>query len=169
MGSWLWHALVFGGGSLLIPTAILLVCLRWARPAFADDYPPDIQSRMPPFTRTERRLSWVLGPAFILTLLAAVLWTTWSWLDADPARGLLSAYGMALGTAALFCLVDLVLVDWLIICRWRPSWVIIPGTADAAGWGDYGFHLRAQFSGKGLLALFGLPAAVAAVAVLLPR
>ncbi|WP_344783351.1 hypothetical protein [Gordonia caeni] len=44
---------------------------------------------------------------------------------------------------------------------------MIPGTQDCAGWGDYGFHLRAQLSPKGLAALLLLPAAIAGVATVI--
>lgn len=159
MNPWIWQVVVIGGALLLVPAALLLLSLRWGRAAFEADYPHDVRDAM----------AWILGPAFILSLLSAVLFTTWAWIQDDPSRGYLSAYGVALGVVGMFCLIDLLIVDWLMICWWRPSWVLLPGTADAAGWGDYGYHVRAQFSVKGLSALFGIPAVLAATALLLPH
>jgi hypothetical protein len=167
MRDWLIHLFTTGLLTLLAPTAILLVSLRWGRAAFDTDYPPDIQAEMPPFSRRDTVRAWILGPAFILTLLGACFYTAWSWLDADPARTYLDAFGMAFGTFALFALIDLLIIDWLVICFWRPHWVMIPGTENCAGWGDYAFHVKAQFGPKGIVALIGLPAVLAGVATLL--
>lgn len=63
-----------------------------------------------------------------------------------------------------FSLIDLVVVDWLVICWWRPRWVVIPGTEDCEGWNDYGFHLRALLTPKGVGANLLLPGPIAVVA-----
>lgn len=165
---WWTHLLVVGGSALTVPTVILMVCLRWGRAAFVEDYPPDIRAALPQFDRTEIIAGRVLGPLFLLSLLGALWWTTWSWVD-DPDRGFLSAYPMALGVFVLFALIDLVIVDWLVICWWRPRWVVIPGTEDAVGWADYGFHLRVQLTPKALITTFALPAVVAGVALAVPH
>ncbi|WP_306362206.1 hypothetical protein [Nocardia sp. CC227C] len=168
MGFWE-HALLVGGGGLLVPTALLLICVRWARSAFAEDYPDSIRAALPEFDRVEIVRGRILGPLFLISLLAVVLLAAWSWLGADEARGYPHAYAMAFTVFALFALIDLLVVDWLVICWWRPSWVLIPGTEDDPAWRDYRFHLRAQFSPKGLIALVGLPAVIAGLAVLIPH
>ncbi|SMX87221.1 hypothetical protein BSP109_02189 [Brevibacterium sp. Mu109] len=95
------------------------------------------------------------------TLLAALLVTTTTWEPAQDSFG--SAWLIALGVVVLFCLVDIVIVDWLVICAWRPNWVVPRGTEDAAGWNDYAFHVRAQFTPKGLSVLAVLPLILALV------
>lgn len=45
---------------------------------------------------------------------------------------------------ALFAVLDILIVDWLIICTLRPRRLVYPGTEDCAGWHDYGFHVREQ-------------------------
>lgn len=149
---------------MIVPTVILLLSLRWGRTAFAEDYPPDIRESMPEFTSADRIRGWIFGPSFVLCLLASVAWTAWSWIDAASGRNYFDAYLMALATFVLFALIDLFVVDWLVICWWRPRWVVIPGTESAAGWGDYRFHVRAQLSPKGIAATFLLPAALAGIA-----
>lgn len=163
------HTLTVGLLWSAVPTVILLVCLRWGRYAFVDDYPEDIRALMGEFGRAERIRGWVLGPLFMATLLGALIVTTWLWLRGDAGRGLLDAYVAAIAVLVLFCLIDLVFVDWLVICWWRPGWVVIPGTESAAGWGDYAYHLKVQLTGKGLVVLVVLPVVIAGVALLLPR
>lgn len=165
--SWFAHVFTVGLLALIAPTALLLVSLRWGRAGFASDYPEDIQNAMPSFSRAERVRGAIFAAAFLITLLAAAVYVVWSWLQQDPGRGFVAAYLMAVAVVALFCAIDLVVVDWLIICWWRPDWVVIPGTEDCAGWGDYMFHVREQFSPKGIAALLLLPAVLAAVALVL--
>ncbi|TSD62532.1 hypothetical protein [Aeromicrobium piscarium] len=166
MSDWWIHLLGVGGLSLLVPTTVLLASLRWGWTAFAEDYPADVRARLPEPSRGEVRAGWVLGPLFLVTLLAALLVTTATWPPASERFA--SAWLMAFGVTALFCLIDMVVVDWLVICAWRPSWVVVRGTEDAEGWGDYAFHLRAQLSVKGLAVLIVLPLLFATIVYLLP-
>ncbi len=36
--------------------------------------------------------------------------------------------------------VDLIIVDWLLVCTVTPDWLILPGTKGCAGYKDYKFH-----------------------------
>lgn len=161
MSSWFTHFLLYGFVPLVLPTALLLVALRWGRSAFAEDYPPDIRAVLPELGRGDVLRGRVLGPAFLISLLGVACCASWSWIHDDPARGFWSAYLMAAAVIVAFSAIDLLVVDWLVICRLRPAWVVIPGTQGCADWGDYGFHLRAQLSPKCLAALLLLPAAIA--------
>lgn len=165
MAQWWFHLLMVGSASLVVPTLVLLTCLRWGWTAFAEDFPEDVQALLPEPTRAEVVRGRVLGPIFLLSLLAVLVTTTATW---EPARdGFLAAWSMALGVTVLFCLVDLVIVDWVVVCTWRPSWVTPRGTETAAGWDDYGFHLRAQLAPKGLAVLMILPLVLAAAVTVL--
>jgi hypothetical protein len=161
---WSDHLLTVALPRLLIPTAALLVCARWGKAALAGDFPEDVRALMPDFTDDERRRGTLFATLFLVSLLATTFIATYSWIDGVRAAGFGQAYGMALATFVAFCLIDLVIVDWIIVCWWRPSWIVIHGTETAAGWGDYMFHVREQLSPKGLAALFGVPLVIAAVA-----
>ncbi|GAA5063334.1 hypothetical protein [Nocardia callitridis] len=163
------HLFVVGTLCLLVPTVILLFSLRWGRAAFAHDYPEDIRAALPAFDDAEVARGRVLGPVFLLALLAAVGTTTWSWLHQNPDHHYGHAYLMALATYILFALIDLIIVDWLIVCAWRPRWVMIPGTENAEGWGDYAFHLRVLLSAKALITTLAIPAVVAGIAIAIPH
>lgn len=45
------------------------------------------------------------------------------------------------------------LLDWLIVVRIRPQFMILPGTEGLAGYGDYGFHFRGFLVGTVITAL----------------
>lgn len=148
---------------LLVPTAVLLVAVAWGREAFRQDYPEDIQALMAPPTRQENLRAWILGPAFLLSLLGAVGVSTWLFVR-DGAAGFAMAYAVAFAGFMAFVLIDLVLVDWVVICAWRPRWVVVPGTEHCEGWGDYAFHARVLATPKAVLAQLVLPLPVAAAA-----
>lgn len=160
MAEWLTHLFAVGLPALAAPTVVLLLCARWGRAALKGDYPEDIQRLIPESSRAARIAGWSLASLFLISLIGACAVTTWTWIE--PGSTYFDAYGMALGTFALFCLIDLLIVDWLLICWWRPQWIVIPGTEHCEGWGDYMFHLCEQLSPQGLAALFGLPAVIAA-------
>ena len=104
----------------------------------------------------------------VIALILAVFLATYTWIDGVHATGFLQAFGMAFATLFAFCLIDLVIIDWGLVCWLRPSWIVVRGTEQAEGWGDYMFHVREQLSPKGLAAMFGIPVVVAAAATALP-
>ncbi|WP_070020119.1 hypothetical protein [Streptomyces nanshensis] len=161
---WLTHFTVIALPLLLIPTAALLACAKWGIAALAGGVPADVKALLPEFTAAERRRGAVFSAIFLVTLLGAVFVATYTWIDGADASGLLQAFGMAFATFFAFCLIDLVVIDWGLVCWWRPSWIVIRGTEQAEGWGDYMFHVREQLSPKGLAAMFGLPAVIAGAA-----
>jgi len=62
----------------------------------------------------------------------------------------------------VFNVVDLLVLDWLIFVTIRPGIVVLPGTEDAEGYRDYGFHFRAFL--KGVVGSFTASLVIAAVA-----
>lgn len=164
---WLEHFLGVALPLLLLPTVALFACAVWGRAALAGDYPADVRALMPEFSAAERRRGTVLATFFLVALVGTVFVATYTWIDGAPASGFLQAYGMAFATLFAFCLIDLVILDWIVLCWWRPSWVVIPGTESAEGWGDYVFHVREQLSPTGLAAMFGLPLVIAGAATAL--
>ncbi len=58
--------------------------------------------------------------------------------------------------AITFNLVDLLLIDWLLICTITPKFAVIPGTEGMAGYKDYVFHLRGFLIGILISVVTGL-------------
>ena len=43
--------------------------------------------------------------------------------------------------------IDLIVIDWLIICTLICKWVVIPGTEGCKGYKDYFYHFKAFLIG----------------------
>lgn len=160
------HLLVVGLPLLLLPLVAMAAVAQWGIAAFADDFPDDVKAALPEFTSAERRRGHIFGSIFLIALVGSVGSAVYTWVDGEHASGFWQAFAMALATFFAFCLIDLVIVDWLVICWWRPRWIVVPGTEDAEGWGDYMFHVREQLSPAGLSAMIGMPLVIAAVVTL---
>jgi hypothetical protein len=59
----------------------------------------------------------------------------------------------------VFNIVDLLVIDWLIVCTITPRFLIVPGTAGFAGYKDYGHHARGFVVGVGVVAVTAIIAA----------
>ncbi len=71
---------------------------------------------------------------------------------------------MTLVVSVMFALFDIVIVDWLVVCTWRPARIVFPGTGNCAGWRDHRFHVMDQLSPRGITALVGISLVLGAVA-----
>ena len=161
---WLSHFTTIALPLLLMPIAALLACAKWGIAGLSHGVPDDVKALLPEFTVTERRRGTIFATIFLIVLVVAAFFATYTWIDGVQASGFLQAFGMAFATLFAFCLIDLVIIDWVLICWRRPSWIVIRGTEQAEGWGDYMFHVREQLSPRGLAAMFGMPAVIAAAA-----
>ncbi|MEB4615999.1 hypothetical protein, partial [Leucobacter sp. M11] len=97
---------------------------------------------------------------FLLGLLGGIAGVVWSWGAAYPGSAVLDLVLMALLVGVLFAVLDLLLVDWLVICTLRPRRLVLPGTEDCAGWRDYGFHVREQLRPRAILMMLVISAVI---------
>lgn len=149
-------------GAILSSLATIVILLSlYAEPRmWLQDLPRDIRDAVPPKTRDEKRRSLLWGIP-----LGAVMFgvPVWSCLVVARQLGSKASFGMlwadAFGVAMVFNLVDLVLIDWVIVCWVTPSFLVIPGTAGLAGYKDYGHHFRGF-----LIGVLGLSAVAALIA-----
>lgn len=131
---WWNHVVGVGLPLLLIPTAALFVTARWGSPRSPGTFRTTCRRCCPSSPRRaptrDRPLDDLPGHAARIRVRHDL-----TWIDGVRAEGFLQAYGMAFATFLAFCLIDLFIVDWLVICWWRPSWIVIRGTEQAEGWG----------------------------------
>jgi len=106
------------------------------------DYPDEIKAKVPPQTAKEKRLALLIGlPWFIFTFGFPVYST---YILKASLGGDLPFWAAFLNVFVLVLLAtlgDLVILDWLIISKITPSFVIIPGT-EAADYKDFSHHFR---------------------------
>jgi len=110
-----------------------------------NDVPADILNVVPPKTEQEKRMALILGLPLMLLSFGFPIWSTIS-LNAQ-AGGDASFIQLFTHMFILMLfpfLIDLILIDWLILCTLTPSFIVIPGSEGMAGYKDYGFHLKAH-------------------------
>lgn len=126
---------------MVIPTIVLIIVIAVSPETFRSDWPVDIQRHMAKPTPAEQRNATIAGLVFLVALLGAMLLSALLFalrVDSSFWLVLLSTIIASL----TFLILDLVVVDWLVLCWWQPQWILIPGTEHCAGWKDYWFHAR---------------------------
>ena len=157
------HVLGHGLAFAAIANAYLFLIMILANPRVwgLSDYPPAIKAKVPAQTKREKRLAALIGlPWFVFLLGYPVVSTL--------ALKTKLAGNISLGTAFLALIVmyglatigDLVILDWLVISKLTPAFVIVPGTAPP-DYKDFSDHFKGHI--KGGIATAVLALALAAV------
>jgi hypothetical protein len=141
------HAAAWGAllSAVLFP---IVLGLTWLNPEILlKDYPPDIQAK---HGSQSARARWLRLPVALVVIALLVALIVWSFQAVAAAPGAGAGGDLSFRDAGLhlfvmfnvFNLLDLVVLDWLIVVRLRPKFMILPGTEGLAGYGDYAFHFR---------------------------
>lgn len=155
--------LVTGGILAAVLSAIVLVSL-WHEPRiWLHDMPQSFQDRTTPKTDREVMLTWMYGLAFIPLFFVVPIVSSVRLLRRNPELGVWSAVLNAAGIMLIFGIVDLILIDWLLICLLTPPFVVMAGTEGATEYHDYWFHTVGFFVGFPMMAVAGLVAGLIAV------
>ncbi len=141
----------------LIASLLITVSLHINPRMWLQDYPKDIQDRVPPKTKREERQSLVVGIPFLIVLVAVPFIST---LTLKRQSGgdvsFLQLFLNTFGVVFVFNLVDLLLLDWLMFCTITPKFLVIPGTEGLEGYKDYYYHFKASLIGTVLSIVAGL-------------
>jgi hypothetical protein len=139
------HGLIYGGGI----TGYLLLLMVTTSPRIwgYQDYPKRVKEKVPPQTRRERILAGILGTPFLIFTFSFPLYSVLALKTQLGGRiTFIDAFLHLLILMTLFTFGDLVLLDWLLISKITPNFVIIPGS-EAEDYKDfthhYWSHLRA--------------------------
>jgi hypothetical protein len=159
-------SLVFAAFQIAAGSLFLLaIGLRNPR-VMLQDFPEDVQRAVPPKTPAERRETVYWTVPFALVLFGLPLAAAIVARQQQPDLSLLGAFLVPFVALVLFNLFDLLVVDWLLFCTVRPSFMALPGTEGMAGYRDYGLHFRGFLIGIGISLVAS--ALIAAVTLLLP-
>jgi hypothetical protein len=125
------------------------------------DYSEEIKAKVPPQTASEKRLALLVSLPWLLITFGFPTASTYL-LKANLGGEIpyWSAFLNVFVQVALATLGDLVILDWLIVSRLTPSFVIIPGTT-AADYKDFSFHYKAH--ARAVLPLLGVSAFIAGI------
>ncbi len=147
---WWIHTLLGAVIASFISGAVLVGVLFAAPYAFLSDHPKDVQAAARAPTRRQRTAGFVGGTLFLMVLLASIGTVPIAWGAAHPSASLVELSLMTLVGVVVFSLLDLLVVDWLIICTWRPRGILIPGTEECVGWRDRSHHVREALQPKAI-------------------
>jgi hypothetical protein len=128
------------------------------------DYPDAVKEKVPPQTRREKLTALAIGLPWFAFLLAYPFFAAYrlqAELGEDFTFGIAFAHFFAM--LQLASMVDLVVLDWLIISRLTPRFVIIPGS-DEADYKDFSHHYRGH--ARAALIMTGLALIFAALVIL---
>ena len=121
--------ILFYGSVISILMTLNILLSLWINPRmWIQDLPEKLRKKIPPKTKAEKlQTLLVLLPFMILFFLGPVIAIT-DVLDISPLKpdfihSLLIAYGINL----IFNLMDLLVIDWLVICTITPEFARIPG------------------------------------------
>ena len=132
--------------SILISVLVLLSFKHEPR-IWLHHFPKQFQDAVPSRTKKENRLmklwSIPITGSMLLVPLAIALWRhsvlDFSYVDAVMYIGIIML---------VFCVVDLVILDWLISICWNPKWMQIEGTESV--WHYNSFKYQLYWNLKGL-------------------
>jgi hypothetical protein len=121
------HGLFFG----LVATGALFLIMITTSPRVWGyvDYPEAIKRKVPPQTKKEKRLAALVAIPWTIFVLAFPVFSTYALKS--KLGGVIPFWTAFLNlfVLALFAILgDLVILDWLVVSRITPKFVMIPGT-----------------------------------------
>lgn len=126
-----------------------IIASLWHNPRISlHSFPAVIQEAVPSKTDQERKLTGVYAIATVVSLLIAPCAYAFYSLGA----GYLEIWVHLFVIGMIFNTVDLLILDWLIVCALTPRWIIIPGTERDPvfqGYKQYRFHWDGFVKGIG--------------------
>ncbi len=136
----------------VVASTCLLLLLRLNPRIFLGHYPKEIREIVAPRSKKERRISVLLGLLIGVPFTSALLWRT----ATLETHSFWERFAYAFGVLFIFNLVDLLILDWLIVCRFKLRWVVLPGTEHIAMPIPYLHHFKEFLMGTVGLVIVGL-------------
>src|SRR5436190_23479507 len=103
----------------LAGSTYLLVLLRINPRIFLRHYPKEVREIVPPKSEREQRMSILLGLLIAAPFTLALVWRTATLGN----HSFWELFAYAFGVLFIFNLVDLLILDWVIVCWLEPRWV----------------------------------------------
>ena len=125
------------------------------------DYPETVKRKVPPQTRRERTIAGIVSVPFFLF---AIVYPAYSVLALKDRLGgamtFSDAFVHLLAMVIFVTIGDLVILDWLIISKITPRFVVIPGS-EVEDYKDFSHHYRGHL--RATIIMIALCAAVAVI------
>jgi hypothetical protein len=141
------HSFIYGGLLSLLLTCIVFATLIFYPRIWLHAAPIDIQQAVGVTVR-DRHIRRVVRCSILGACLALIGYSIARLFVLT--NGQPSFFELALSVFLIlqvWNVVDLLLIDWLLLIKIRPSCMMIPGAEYLPGYGDYGFHFRGFIKG----------------------
>jgi ankyrin repeat protein/L-ascorbate metabolism protein UlaG (beta-lactamase superfamily) len=148
------HALLYG----MIATAYLFLTMIAFSPrvwGYAD-YPDVVKRKVPAQTKKEKTMAWLIGLPWFVFVAGFPIFSTLALKS--KLGGRISFPTALLNVLVMFFLAtlgDLVLLDWLLVSKITPRFVIIPGSVKE-DYKDFSNHFRGHAKAVIPMVIFGL-------------
>ena len=149
--------------ALLFNGYILLIMVSFSPRIWGySDYSEEIKAKIPPQTREERRTAAFISVPFLVITFGMPVYSLWA-LKAQLGGEIsfLTAFIHLFVIFIIGTFGDLVILDWLIVSRITPRFVMIPGTTEE-DYKDFSHHYRGHlWAAIPVVALCAIVAAIA--------
>lgn len=142
--------LAYGPLTSLLLSVLIIVSLFIQPRIWMKDLPKEVQTAIPPKTKLEKRQSIIVLILFLFILLVMPVKAMIAY--GSPIT-LLEAWLITFSIYFIFNLVDLLVIDWLIVCTITPDFIRVKGV-DLQVYKNYSKHLKDFFKGILLIAVF---------------
>ena len=107
------------------------------------DYPEDVRkaSTLPEPTGKQKRNAKFFGGIGSVIIFGALIAFGLLRFRAERAD-FLTLFWFLFIIAMSWNVIDLLVMDWLLVCTVRPAWLIIPGTENCSSYSDYRYHFK---------------------------
>jgi len=139
---------VYGVVFSVLFSSLLLVLIKINPEGLLDGLPPDIKARYGPVSGKTQRQREPFVLLFFLILLGVPLLSIRRYdLMTVGVPNYVELFVNVFTLFMVFNIVDLLILDWLVICTITPRFIVLPGTEGMSGYKDYGFHFRGFLKG----------------------
>lgn len=147
------EALIVGTIMSIITSGLILASLAHHPRIWIGDAPKEVQEAALPLTDEENRLRalWgipIMGSMLGLIPIAAI------WLNQSAQFSYFEGFVFLWVASMLFNLVDLIIIDWIVIVWWQPTWTQLPDMAHLNHLNNYSFHFKAFLTGCVLITVW---------------
>jgi len=128
----------------VIATGYILMLMYFFNPRIwgYQDYPDIIKEKVPPQTGRERGIAGLVSIPWVIFTFGFPIYSTYTLkLQQGNEIEFLIAFLNIFVMVTLFFAGDLIILDWFIISKWTPDFVIIEGSVQA-DYKDFSHHYR---------------------------
>jgi len=148
------HSLVY---AVLVNLYLFIVMITSSPRVWGySDYPQRIKEKVPPQTRQEKKIAAIFGIPWMIFALGFPIFSTFQLkLKLMSEMPFWAGFSNLLAMTLLASLIDMIMLDWLIISRITPDFVIIPGSGKE-DYRDFSHHYKGHLRASLWIFLFCL-------------